>query len=319
MNDPAKTVIDIEEQRAWLNDLHKQLGSWSEVAKRTGIPAGTISQFGAGKYSGDNTKVAEKIIRYRQTLAAHRSIVVDMPERPDFFETPTSSQLTHMLTFAQRFGRIVVAAMGPGLGKSATARHYKACFSNVFVATMKPSTAGVNNMQIAILKAMGDPDARGTPQKLSDQIIDRAKNLRGALIVIDEAQHLSEKALDEIRGWNDEAGVGIALFGNAGVLQRLEGGNRRINFAQLFSRIGLRLQQAHPLEGDVDALAEAWSIYDDKLIAALKGICLRPGGLRNGTHVLEVASMIAASQGEPLTEGHIGDAWLQLSSRAAAA
>lgn len=318
MNDPANTIVDIEEQRAWVKDLHQQLGSWTEVSKRTGIAHSTINLFSTGKYAGDNTKIAEKVIRYRQTLAQHRSIVVDMPERPDFYETPTSAQLIHMLTFAQRYGRIVVAAMGPGLGKSASARHYKACFSNVFVATMKPSTAGVNNMQIAVLKAMGDPDARGTPQKLTDQIIDRAKNLRNALIVIDEAQHLSEKALDEIRGWNDEAGVGIALFGNAGVLQRLEGGNRRINFAQLFSRIGLRLQQPTPLEGDVEAMAEAWAIYDEKLIATLKNISMRPGGLRNGTHVLEVAHMIAASQGVELNEGHIGDAWMQLSSRAVA-
>lgn len=316
MNDPSTNPIDVEAQRAWLIDHRQSTGmSWSELAKRTDIPQGTLSQFGSERgYAGDESKVADKIYRYRQLLASQAAIAIEVPEAPGYFETQTSKQLTQLLTFAQR-GRIVVGAMGPGLGKTMTASHFKACSGNVFLSTMSPSTAGVNNMQIEVLESLGERDPVGTPQKLTRQIRDRVKNLEKPLLILDEAQHLSEKSIEEIRGWHDAVGVGIALLGNESVLQRLEGGSRRAAFAQLYSRVGLRLVRSLPLLGDVDAMAQAWRIYDDQVIAYLRKICMTPGGLRGGTMALELASMIAASEGVVLTVDHLQDAWAQLASR----
>lgn len=316
MNDPTATIIDIEEQRAWLIDHKASTGaSWSELARRTDIPQGTLSQFGSAKgYTGDETKPAEGVYRFRQTLIAQAQIEIEAPEIPGYFETETSRQLGHMLRMAQR-GRIVVAALGAGLGKTMSARQHAACFSNVFLATMSPSTAGVNNMQIEVLEALGERDAAGTPQKLSRRIRERVKDTKNALIIIDEAQHLSEKAFEEIRSWNDAVGVGIALFGNESVMQRLEGGNRRAAFAQIFSRVALRLVRSSPLAGDADALADAWGIHDSAVTVFLRKIVMTPGGLRGGTMALELGSMIAASEGRSLEVEHLQDAWAQLSSR----
>lgn len=320
MNDPAAQPIDIDEQRHWLIDHRNQLAaSWSEMAKRTGIPQGTISQFGSEKgYAGNEQQVAEKVYRYRQMLATQATIAVEAPEVPGFFNTPTSQQLEQVLTMAQR-GRIVVGALGPGLGKTMTARRFMTCYPNVIYVAMTPSTAGVNTMQIEVLEAMGDRDAVGTPQKLSRRIRERLRNMRHPLLILDEAQHLSEKALEEIRSWHDAEGVGIALLGNEGVLQRLEGGNRRLAFAQLFSRVSLKVVRSLPLNGDIDALAEAWGIFNEPLIAYLRKVCMTPGGLRSGTMALELASMIAASDGKPLELSALQDAWVQLSSRAVTA
>lgn len=317
MNDPANVPIDIEEQRAWLCDLHKQLGSWSEVGKRTSIANSTAQSFATGKYQGDNRNVAEKVYRYRQMLAAHQSIIVDMPERPGYFETTTSAQLIHMCTFAQKYSRLAVAALGPGNSKSAAAEHYTACFPNVFLSTMSPSTSGVNTMQVAVLESMGYTDVKGTPQRLSKMIIERCKGARNPLIILDEAQHLTGKALEEARSWSDNTrvGIGLVILGNAGVLRQLEGSSRQLDYAQLYSRIGLRLEQQIPLESDVEAFATAWQVYDPGMVLQLKKICMRGGGLRNGTHVMELAHMLAAAEQQVLTEGHIMDAWMQLSSR----
>jgi len=320
MNDPATLPIDIEEQRSWLKDLKSSTGmSWSDIAKRTGIAQGTLSQFGSDKgYGGNEQSVAEKIYRYRQMLAEQSMIKIDMPEQPGFFETETSRQLCNLLSWAQR-GKIIVAALGPGLGKTQSSRHFAACFANVFVATMRPSTSGVNNMQIEVLKAMGDSNAVGTPQKLSQRIVERVKNLSNPLIIIDEAQHLSEKAIEEIRSWHDAVGVGIALLGNVGVLQRLEGGSRAAAFAQLYSRVSLKMVRSAPLHGDVMAQAQAWHIFDEEIIDYLRKVCMTPGGLRNGSHALELASMSAAADGQTLGLDHLKDAWSNLSSRAVAA
>lgn len=320
MNDPAATPVDVEEQRRWLIDRKQATGaSWTELAKATGIASGTLSQFGSPNgYAGNNTKLAEQIFRYRQTLAAQSQIVADAPKRPGYFETPTSTQLTNMLRWAQH-GRVVVAALGAGLGKTMTARHFASCYANVFVVTMTPSTSGVNNMQIEVLEALGERDAAGTPQKLSRRIRQRVQNLSNPLIVIDEAQHLSEKSVEEIRSWNDATGVGLALFGNESVLQRLEGGSRRAAYAQLFSRVGLRLVRSLPLAGDVDALADAWDIHADDARAYLRRIGVMPGGLRGAGMAIELAHMMASADRQPLAASHLQDAWAQLSSRPVAA
>jgi DNA transposition AAA+ family ATPase len=320
MNDPSKQPIDIEEQRTWLIDHRAATGSsWSQIAGRMGIPAGTISQFGsANGYKGDNAKVAERIYRYRQTLMQQASIAIEAPDVPEYFDTQTSVELTHILTWAQS-GRIVVAAMGPGLGKTKTARNFAACHSNVFLATMAPSTAGVANMQMEVLAALGHPDAVGTPQKLSRMIRDKVRDLRNPLIIIDEAQHLSEKAVEEIRSWHDAVRVGIALFGNVGVMQRLDGGARKAAFAQLYSRVSMKVVRQLPLQTDADALAIAWGVTSAAEIAQIRKVSAMPGGLRGATMMLELAWMIAASEKNPLGLDHMQDAWAQLSSRTIAA
>lgn len=320
MNDPATQPIDIVEQKKWLMDHRASTGaSWSELAKRLDIAAGTLSQFGSEKgYSGDNRKLAEKIYRYRQLLASQAQIEVEAPEVPDYFETETSRQITSLLAWAQR-GRIVVIATGAGLGKTKTAAQFQACFPNVFVATMAPSTAGVNNMQQDVLSALGEPDAVGTPQRLSRRIRDRVKDMRNPLIIIDEAQHLSEKAIEEIRSWHDAVGVGIALSGNIDVLQRLEGGARRAAYAQLYSRVSMRLVRLQPLTEDVSALAAAWNVIDQAANDILTRIAMMPGGLRGATMALELATMLASSEGKVLGQQHLQDAWAQLSARTIAA
>lgn len=319
MNDPSKHPIDVEEQHAWLNEHKKATGSsWSQIAKRIDIPSGTLSQFGGGTYKGDNEKIAHTIYRYRQLLTAQSTVSIEAPEVPGYFETPTSRQLTQLLTWGQR-GRIVVAAMNAGLSKTSTARHFEACFPNVFMVTMSPSTAGVNNMQLEVLEALGEPNASGTPQKLSRRIRDRVKDLRNPLIIIDEAQHLSEKAIEEIRSWHDSTGCGIALFGNIGVMQRLEGGSRKDAYAQIFSRVAMPLVRTKPLQGDADALAAAWGIEDDPaMLEQVRKVSAMPGGLRGTTMMLELASMLAVATTGELSLDHLQDAWTQLAGRRAA-
>lgn len=316
MNDPTAQPVDIQEQRAWLIDHRTATNSsWAAIAKRIGIPLGTLSQFGSDKgYSGNEQKLAEEVYRYRQLLTTQAQIAVEAPEVPGYFETDTSRQLASLLTWGQR-GRIVVAAMGPGTGKTTTAKHFTACYPSVFLATMSPSTSGVNNMQIEVLSALGEKDPVGTPQKLSARIRERVKDLRNPLIIIDEAQHLSEKSIEEIRSWHDATGTGIALLGNIGVMQRLEGGNRKATFAQLYSRIGMRLVRQLPLQADCDALADAWGIDDDDQINQIRKVGQLPGGLRGATMMIELASMIAASESSPLKIDYLQDAWAQLSTR----
>ncbi|GAM04833.1 AAA family ATPase [Novosphingobium sp. MBES04] len=324
MNETANLPIDIEEQRNWIIDFRKGNAlSWAEVAKRTGIPQGTLSQFGSDRgYAGDEQKVADKVYLYRQLLASQAALDMEAPEVPGYFECETSLHLVSMLRWAQggrMGGRVVVAATGPGTCKSSSATHYASSFPNVFYVLMAPSNAGVNNMQQEVAVALGLGEVVGTPQKLTRMICDRLRNLGNPLLIFDEAQHMSAASLEEIRGWHDRIGVGLALFGNIGVMQRLEGTSRKADFAQLFSRVGMRLIRMLPLQADMDALAQAWNIHGPREIAQIRKVASLPGGLRNATKMLELGAMMAASENAPLAADHMQDAWAQLSSRAVAA
>ncbi len=318
MIDPAMTNIDIEEQRAWVMD-RKTVTPWSDLAAELDIKLGTLSQFGSSKgYKGDELTLAEKIFRYRQTLTRQAAIALELPEVPGYFPTPTSDQLIEMLHFAQR-GKLVVAAFGAGLGKTITAEHFKACYGNVFMATMTGSTAGINNMQAEILEALGEKNPVGTPRALSKRIKHLVGELGNPLLIIDEAQHASQLSIEEIRSWRDATGCGIALLGNIGVLQRFHGGTSGSAFAQLSSRINLQLERATALIEDIDALARAWKIGDHECQAYLRKLGVMPGGLRGLTFTLELALMAATNQGKPLEVRHIREAWQARGARAVAA
>lgn len=318
MIDPENHKIDIVEQRDWLSAHQVETGMvWTQIAPKIGIKYGTLTPFMTGKYAGDNQKIADAIYRYRQKLIAQAEIALEIPEPPKFFETPTSRRIMTMLSIAQR-GRITVVAGGPGNSKTETIKHYAASVPNVWVATMKPSTAGVNTMQIKVLEALGERDAKGTPLALSTKIEQLTRNTDG-LIVLDEAQHLGEKALEEARGWHDETGVGICLVGNQDVLLRLTLGNKRDAFARLASRVAQRLIFNTPMDDDAKALAAAWGVTAEPMRDFLVEVAKKPGGLRTCTMVMETATMLAVQDRAPISLGHLQDAWTHLSYRQLAA
>ena len=75
-------------------------------------------------------------------------------------------------------------------------------------------------------------------RKITSELVSRLKG-SGRVILIDEAQHLTVRALNHIRCLADEAEIGVCLIGNEEVYSKLKGSGKA-DFAQLFSRIGMR-------------------------------------------------------------------------------
>lgn len=316
----ADDLAFINDQIAWLRTHRAEMNAtWAQLARWTGIAKGTVSQLcGESGYTGNREGYAHRIAQYRATLANQAQVTAELPERPSYFETPTSKAITQYLHQAQR-GRIVLVALGAGLGKTETAKQFIAGNANVFHCTMTPSSSGLMPMQLKVLRALGERDVTGAPLKLSQMICDKVRDRTAPLIIIDEAQHLSIKALEEIRSWHDETGVGIALMGNEMVQQQLDGVSRAATFAQMFSRVALRLVRSKAIKGDAEALAAAWKIEDEEIIAFLQKIVQMPGALRGATFALEVAHILATPPNGPLTLRHIENAWAQNSASARAA
>jgi hypothetical protein len=309
MNHPDAIVIDVEEMRAWANaekDLRSY--SWSQFAALIGIAAGTLQPWCKNNYAGNNEKIAREVFKYRQMLESQEERGNGILPEPGFFETPTSRRLEALMVIAH-MGRITVGATGPGTGKTMVARKYAASASNVFLSTMMKSTKDLRAMMLTVLMSLNVNVGSGWRMNLSQQVMDRVKG-RKALLVIDEANHLSYDSIEEIRSWHDLTEVGICLLGNEELLARIEGGPKSHAFARLNSRIAQRHIQNLPLEGDVSALCDAYGITDSGMRRMLTQIALTPGagGLRECRHLVEQGGMLAQDEQRPLSLADLRDA-----------
>lgn len=315
MNDPKKQDIDIEQQRAWLLEHKEETSlSWKQLEGRIGRSSSSLSLFANKKYGAPGDLIAEEVFVYRQTLAAKAALSTKRVQLPDYYPTATSLQLIHLLSWGKQ-GRIVMAAMGPGMSKTMTAKHFEACNSHVFLVTISPATSGIRAMLRAVLHAMGVASPTGDIQSMSMQIKDRASKLMDPLLILDEAQHLTVQSIEEVRHWHDATGLGVAMLGNEQVQQKIDGGTRSAAFAQLFSRVANSITRPRPLPEDVDAMLDAWGIEDPGVSREMHRIAQLPGALRGATFTLELASMLAVAEHAELNLKHVEDAWAQLSRR----
>ncbi|PIW30385.1 MAG: hypothetical protein COW30_02435, partial [Rhodospirillales bacterium CG15_BIG_FIL_POST_REV_8_21_14_020_66_15] len=305
------TPAEIDGIRAEIAEIKEQSGlSWADLARESGMPAGTIQPFTKSNYTGDNQKIAEKAKIWLMSRADKQQASRKLRRSPEFQKTPTASAFLETLMYAHTSPEIAVISGSPGTGKTCTAEHYAATSSNVYMTTMQPCTATVNTMLNAIAEAMKlNERSQG---KLSGAIGAKVRGA-GALIIVDEAQHLATAALEQLRSLFDIYKVGIVLIGNEEVYSRLEGGARKATFAQLYSRIGMRTNKSKPAAKDVCMLLDAWDVPADAR-TLLKTIAQKPGGLRTIDRTLKLVHVLAAGKNEPITERLIKGAYERLSS-----
>jgi Uncharacterized ATPase, putative transposase len=288
--------------------IERQAWTKKRFAEECDVAEGTFGPWLDAKYSGDNEKVAARVHRYLSARKEQAQLASTVPVAPMFQETRTAKRVLASLEHAQVFCDLVVIGMGPGLGKTASIRQFEATRPRVYVATMSPSSRGVPNALVEVLSAMGDEDAKGTPQALSRRVAKRAT--QGALLVIDEAQHLSQQAVDEFRSIHDRTGVGLVFSGDESVFQLFDG-SRKAAFAQFHSRIGMRVRQSRPHPEDAPVLAMANGITDASQIKLLAEISQKPGALRGMTKTVLLAKRMAAMTDQPLSPSLIREAWAQ--------
>jgi DNA transposition AAA+ family ATPase len=300
----------------------------AEISRQSEVPESTLSGYLKNRYGGDIDVVAAKLHRWLQSRERAAELRMRLPVAPLFQPLFTSTRILSLLDMAREMGRMVSVTGDPGTSKTATARQYCAETSRAWLATMDPSTAGVPTMLLEVLQAMGEPETKGTPQVLARRVVTKATEAKG-VIVIDEAQHLSDKALEQIRAINDTtrrmgSPIGIALIGNETMKNRVAGNGTKIEFAQVSSRIAQRRVFKRPDPRDVVSLAQAWADANKEILGKteldyLQRIAAMPGGLRNVEMTFEGALLVSLAQSEPLTLDHLRGAFSQLSGLANAA
>lgn len=290
MRDALETDPSLSQQR-----VAREIG--------TGVSAATLSQWLNGNYQGDNAKIEQRVRSWYDTYQERRARA-GLPDAPSYFETTTTERIEAGLRYAQLAQDMVVIYGPAGVSKSATCVQYCGIAPGVFMATMTPATTSVLACLRTIAEALGIRDMPASAAGLQKVIVDKLKASNG-LLIVDEAQHLSIQALDQVRSVHDATLIGVALVGNEYVYSRMTGGTRAPYLDRLFSRIGKRVSLRAPSDSDIDALIGAWKITDTSCRAQIREIAKRPGALRSVTKVLRLAASLAAANNRTLTSADL--------------
>lgn len=296
MSDTPETQTD-EQVRAAIS-AHLLTIPQTRLAREAGLSAPTVSQWISDKYKGNNATVKEKLTAWLNTHARSAAVRATMaPERVGWVETPTFIEIESAFVLARELPSMAVVYGAPGVGKTSTIKRYASTTPNVWRVTASPAVGSM----AAILKLIGMAvNARGGYRNydLSQDIINRVTGTRG-LLVIDEFQHLTLPALEQVRAIHDAAEIGIALVGYEAGYAQMTGGTRRLDHAQLFSRCAPVVRLYSPKEEDVNAILDAWRITGKAVKEFALQIASGGGGLRVLVKMLEQATLFAPESGSP--------------------
>lgn len=285
--------------------------SQSQIANQIGCSGSVLSQWLNGKYPGDvaglEARVAKWVARYRSVVEAQRALGAAGEFR--FIETISARAYLKALEYAHSLGSMVLIYGASGDGKSTAARQFAATRTNVFVCECRPSGTALYFAIKRVAQTLGVHSEGFGTSDLSDRITKKLRDSQG-LLIVDEADHLSPAAIEELRRIHDESGAGIALIGNYSVYSRMVKDKQMESLARVYSRLGRRVQST-TLPGDVEAIARGLGIVARDQLAYLKGLAQEPGHLRNVVQVVRQARIRAASRSEEQGVEHLQKAWTE--------
>lgn len=272
----------------------------TQIAKECGFSGGALSSYFKGTYKGDNEKLE---VALQSWLDGQTKKTATFVSAPDFVDTPTASKIFADFDFVKMFGKMGVVYGASGVGKTQAARQYTRANNNVWMITARPSICTINEVLYEMALELGISDAPKRAGKLSRMLKIKLAGTRG-LMIIDEADHLPLKVLEELRILQEDSEVGFMLIGNDKVYTQMQGGfNQRHEFARLWSRNAKRQSVQKNSKKDIDAMAAAWGLdlLDSKLMTALYSIGQGAGSLRALTNYLQLAGLQARARNEPIT------------------
>jgi DNA transposition AAA+ family ATPase len=292
-----------------LNAHAKAAGlSRSEIARRSEVPMGTLSPWLDGKYGGSIANVTAKVIRYLDAVEERQRTALAIPDVPDFVMTRAAREVTDALIYAQTMSEMVIITLAAGMGKSTACREFVRTSPGAFMVTMRETTRSAYSMVAEIALELDIPEQN--PRKIDRAIGQRLRrNGRQTLLIVDEAQHIEDAAVNQLRYWLDQWGCGIALVGNEEVHTRWGGASPRAGFGQLHSRIGKRLSRSAPYPEDIAHLLDIWNISDKDCRRLLSTIAKKAGAFRQVDKTIRLAHLLAAGAQQPLSADHIRAAW----------
>ena len=271
--------------------------STARAADQIGRHASSITRWLNGTYTGDNDAVAADVERWLETRADAAKRSPDGAGLDRHAETSASRQITSALAYAHAAGDIVAIIGKPGRGKTWASERYCAGRTNAFYLSVSSAVFSLPGLLSLVGEAIGAGRHHRSALEAERTIIDRLRD-RQALIVVDEAHHLRDKLLDELRIIRDRAGCGLALVADETIRMALA------RCQQVDGRIGLKIDLATQPMADVEDIA-AGVLRRRPSKAELKTLNTvgkGPGGLHAMRRLLGRAWMVAQAAGRDAIE-----------------
>ena len=279
------------------------------LAAKIGISQAALSQWFGGAYKGSVANLEEKVEKWLLTNKERRKGSAKVTTLPGYVATNAAQRIQSTLAFAQATHEFVIAYGNAGIGKTQAAKEYSRKHSNAWLLTITPASSAMISVLRRIAIVVGAKSSSRSCASVESEILARLKD-RDGLLIIDEAQHLKMKVMEQIRAIFDASDVGLALLGNETVYSRLAGGFQVADFAQLFSRISKRLHLRRPSDADVGTLAKAMGVSGEAEKSFLLKVAARPGALRGVAQTVRLASILA--DGSDIKTKHLKQSWFEL-------
>ena len=222
--------------------------------------------------------------------------VIDLIKRkapPAFCRTPAAADILPVLDLARELDCIGAIVGAPGVGKTSTLVWYaQKNKPGVRYCAMNPAQASMTAMLSRLCAALGVA-APYRRSELHRAVCGWTREGESRALLIDEAQHLNQRSLDELRCIHDESGVAMVFAGNDRLRERIN--TRAAAFAQFTSRIGPRVEMGEPTVADARALARHYGIEQPGAVAFLEKRIGTPAGLRQLAHLLTLGRKLAGA------------------------
>lgn len=274
----AEQDITIEQAIEFVKEYIAKTGkTQAAVAQELGISSGALSSFISGSYKTPHTIVPK--VRNLMEISEKKKISLS---DPPFVETSVSKMVKNAIKYSHIRGKISVVYGDAGIGKTQAFRSYLRENNLAIGITISPTYASITGVNELLAEQLGVRER--VARKITNEIVNRLRG-SGRVIIIDEAQHLTVRALNHIRCLADEAEIGVCLIGNEEVYSKLKG-TGKADFAQLFSRIGMRepVSIHNITKDDVKKVFQDAELADEA-VNILYQICQTNYGLRGAVNV----------------------------------
>lgn len=294
-----------------VNDVLAERG-WSkaEGVRRSGIGYGTFTQWLNGNYTGRIDTVNADVATWLGNLDKVDEVVASVPSSPGYLQLGVAVQMERVISIAQIMGTFCMVTAEAGNGKTMAATEYVRTHANAYMVTMSPDTRAIHTMMSEIADTIGVEEK--SSNRLRRAVARRLQRTGdGTVLLIDEAQNLSDDAINQLRYFSDAASCrcGIVVLGNSATSERFGQWAKGEKYGQLNSRVFRRLRVERPTEDDLAALIDAWGVTEPSQVQYLIGVGMKPGAMRQVDMTIKLARMVAQGAGREMTLQDLRAAW----------